>query len=207
MYVIIEGPDRVGKTTLISNIKKELDGKIDVTAIREPGQTAQGKQIREMIMSSPEMSPAGRAFLFLADRAETFKEFKSQMTSKTHLVISDRGYISGVAYATMDDFVTRTELEWMNELAMDGVEPDLIILIKAKKETLIERTKKAGAENYFDEKGVKFMTEVQSLMLFQLYSMRDKIPFIVIKAELTEEEMFGEAIAAINNLGNKNGNN
>jgi len=198
MYVMIEGPDRVGKTTLIKNIEKyELSIGVDVTTIREPGQTELGRNIREMIMSSPNMSPVSRMFLFLADRAETFKQFGHLMNKGKQLLVSDRGYISGIAYAMMDEVAIKYELEWMNELAMNNTFPDLVILIKATKDTIIERTKEAGAENFFDEKGVEFMLEVQGLVESNLSGL-ENTTYVVLEAELSREEILKRAIKTIN---------
>lgn len=195
MYILVEGTEFVGKSTLIRNFRKHYskDG-VSVTAIREPGQTDVGIAIRAMIMKNKNISPKARMFLFLADRAETSHRYKSIAVEKDNsILISDRGYISGIAHALkeMPEEAIRYEVELMNDIAMDYHLPDVVFLLMGKKETLLSRMKSRESENYMDEVGVEKMLEMQEMMHFIL-STSDSIPYYLIDATLSEEEMLLE---------------
>src|SRR5690554_734868 len=78
MFIVFDGPDGSGKSTLIKKISVEmqLDPFFEEYAVfttREPGSTSIGKKIRKILLDAEE-TPAGLTefLLFLADRAEHY---------------------------------------------------------------------------------------------------------------------------------------
>src|SRR3954470_19360906 len=71
MFVTFEGIDGSGKTTQAALLAEwaRAEGH-EVVAVREPGGTALGEQIRELLLDGPEMSAWAEAALFAAARAE-----------------------------------------------------------------------------------------------------------------------------------------
>ena len=94
MYLIVEGIDTSGKSTQIELLKKLYP---DAITTKEPGGTPIGIKIREMILHEGVNNHKSELFLFLADRAEHYKNIIEPNLDKT--IISDRGFISGIAYA------------------------------------------------------------------------------------------------------------
>jgi len=94
MYVIFEGIDGCGKTTQIELLKNSFS-KLIVT--KEPGGTEFGIKAREILLHSEIKSAKAELLLFLADRAEHYKEVVEPNLDA--LVVSDRGFLSGIAYA------------------------------------------------------------------------------------------------------------
>ena len=93
MLVYFEGIDGVGKSTQIS-----LFNDLECVKTCEPGGTKLGKSLRELIFNA---HPSSRAeiFLFLADRAEHYE--KIIKVNKHKLILSDRSFVSGLAYAML----------------------------------------------------------------------------------------------------------
>jgi len=94
MYTLLEGIDRSGKSTQIKLLKREFPKAIFT---KEPGGTPLGQKIRSILLHSNQ-KPASLAevFLFLADRNEHIN--KVIKPNLDRLIISDRGFISGIAY-------------------------------------------------------------------------------------------------------------
>ena len=71
MYVVIEGIDTAGKSTQLEILKNKFPNAIFT---KEPGGTALGIKLREMILNGEPSSKTAEMFLFLADRAEHTQE-------------------------------------------------------------------------------------------------------------------------------------
>lgn len=97
-YVVIEGPDGVGKTTTIRLLKDHLSKvfpDLPVHTITEPSNTDFGRIVRKMVMEDP-LNHETSWFLFMADRCRQMREVRTKYAD--HLVISDRSYLSSIAY-------------------------------------------------------------------------------------------------------------
>ena len=77
IFISIEGPDGSGKSTQIKNIKDYFEGKqFEVVFTREPGGTAIGERIRDIILDKncKEMDYMTEAMLYSAARAQHVSE-------------------------------------------------------------------------------------------------------------------------------------
>ncbi len=159
MYVIIEGVDTSGKTTQIEILKKSFP-----TAIftKEPGGSELGKEIREILLYGEIKSRNAELLLFLADRAEHYESVIKHNRDK--LIISDRGFVSGIAYGVANngeidiDFLTS-----LNLFALENQMPDLIVLLKTN-EKLIKSRMSDKTEDTIEKRGVDYLLRVQNSM-------------------------------------------
>ncbi|MDE1925282.1 MAG: dTMP kinase [Patescibacteria group bacterium] len=96
-FIVIEGGDGAGKDTQIELLKKDFPSFVYT---REPGGTALGKVLREMVLheSYGALPLLTEAFLFLADRAQHASELVAPALREGKTVISNRSWISMVAY-------------------------------------------------------------------------------------------------------------
>ncbi len=160
MYLIFEGIDTSGKSTQVSLLKKDFK---DAIVTKEPGGTELGVMIREMILHKGVQSHRCELFLFLADRAEHYE--KVIAPNKTKLIISDRGFISGMAYALANH--PEYELDFLlklNLFALDNTMPDLIILLKTD-ENLIKERLNNKSEDMIEQRGIEYLLKVQQNMI------------------------------------------
>jgi len=159
MYIIIEGIDTSGKSTQIELLKNKFKNAVFT---KEPGGTSLGVKIRQMLLEGHVQSIKAELFLFLADRAELFEEVVKP--NLNHMVISDRGFVSGIAYAMSNhaeiDFDTFVEL---NNIALEGKFPDIIFLLKLNKETIMQRLGKKEKDN-IEKRGIEYLLSVQKNM-------------------------------------------
>jgi dTMP kinase len=96
-FIVVEGGDGAGKDTQIELLKKDFPQFIYT---REPGGTPLGKVLRDMVLhkSYGDLPLLTEAFLFLADRAQHAAELVAPALAQGNTVISNRSWISMVAY-------------------------------------------------------------------------------------------------------------
>jgi dTMP kinase len=158
MYVAIEGIDTAGKSTQIKLLQNRFQ---DAIFIKEPGATDVGKKIRKLIFNSKEKpSIKTELLLFLADRTETMEKIIKPNYDK--LIISDRSFISGMAYGL--EYFDLLELELFNSFATDRIYPDIVFILKLKKEDLIERLQQKKKDS-IEERGISYLLSVQENMI------------------------------------------
>ena len=101
-YIIFEGCDYTGKTTLIKHFQRFIDDQtsIQFAITKEPGSPLSKacQRIRKLILESSDIgNPETYSYLFAADSFENMKMIKD-MLDKNIWVISDRCMISDYAY-------------------------------------------------------------------------------------------------------------
>lgn len=159
MYIAIEGIDTAGKSTQISNIAKHYP---DAVITKEPGATEIGKEIREMVLSARAQSKKAEFLLFLADRAEHIKEVIEPNISK--MIISDRSAVSGVAYALVQNEISKEDLVSLNNFATNGIYPEKVFLLKLTKEELEYRLSQKELDG-IELRGVEYLLGIQKAIV------------------------------------------
>ncbi|MCR6590672.1 thymidylate kinase [Campylobacter insulaenigrae] len=176
MYVAIEGIDCVGKSTQIEILKKSFK---DAIFTKEPGATKLGEKVRELLLQSEvKISKKAELLLFLADRANHIDLVLSQYKNK--LIISDRSFISGIAYAR-NEFNKETLFD-LNFFATSGNFPNKVVLLHANKELIEERLASKKLDT-IEKRGIKYFLEIQDELENTLNFLKDKIDFEILKLD------------------------
>lgn len=116
-FVVFEGPDGSGKSTQAKLLADKLTAQgLDVLLTKEPGGTAIGQKIREILLNPDNtgLDKKAELLLFAADRAQHIAEVITPALKAGKIVISDRFTESTKAY----------------QLARGNVAPDLFPLIR-----------------------------------------------------------------------------
>lgn len=187
MYVVIEGIDTAGKSTQLELLKNKFK---DAVFTKEPGGTALGVKLREMILNGEAKSSLAEMFMFLADRAEHTKEII--LKNKSSLIISDRSFISGIAYALDEEIEKLIEL---NRLATSNVFPNKIILLELSKEEL-EKRLSAKTNDSIEKRGSNYLLTIQDRLKKTILKLN--IDYIFIDASKKIEEIEKEIEEFIN---------
>ena len=138
MYVLFEGIDTCGKSTQIDLLAEKHP---ELVITKEPGGTAFGLKARDILLQDSLRSKRAELLLFLADRAEHYEEIIKPNRDK--IVISDRGFISGIGYALANGDFDFNELVRLNKFALEEHFPDKVVLFLTNMETLNVLHKKA----------------------------------------------------------------
>lgn len=178
MLVTFEGIDSVGKSTQISLLKEAYP---DAIITKEPGGTPFGKSIREMLLNGDEISFRAEILLFLADRAEHYD--KVIFPNLNSLILSDRGFVSGISYAMANDTTLDIEeLLKFNEFALNGDLGDKFIFFKIDEATLLSRLKSRQMDN-IESRGIEYLLMVQDYMEILFKNLK----FDVLHIDASEE--------------------
>ncbi|MGH7776952.1 MAG: dTMP kinase [Candidatus Dormibacterales bacterium] len=98
LFVTFEGPEGAGKTVQVEMLRQALAGRRPVV-VREPGGTALGECIRELLLHPPgAVVPEAELHLFLAARAEIVAEVVLPTLAEGRPVLADRYHDSTLAY-------------------------------------------------------------------------------------------------------------
>mgnify|MGYP006417546433 FL=1 len=177
MLIVFEGIDTCGKTTQIEMLKnsfcdesKMMNGLAPVFT-KEPGSnTTIGKELRDILLNNSELSDNARVFLFLADRAEHYSQIVNPALNRKRTVISDRSFISGMAYQKMD----WNSAMHMNLSAMSGTLPNVVFMLKIPKEEYIKRISAKKSDALEDSIGIDGMMSHQNRLEEALSFVKDK---------------------------------
>lgn len=156
MLVYLEGIDGVGKSTQISLLKEKLN----CICTYEPGATKFGKKLREILLNDTNFSKKAELLLFLADRAEHFEKILKPNLDK--LILCDRGFISGIAYALANEpNLSIIELINLNKFSLNNFIGDKFIFFKIDEISLINRLKSRNLDDKIESRGIKYLMQVQ----------------------------------------------
>ncbi len=174
MYILFEGIDTCGKSTQIERIAKKFE---NVIVTKEPGGTLFGIQAREILLQDSLTSKIAELLLFLADRAEHYTQIIKPNRDK--LILSDRGFLSGIGYALANGDFSFEHLVELNKFALEEQFPDLIVLFITNMETLKERLGEKELDG-IELRGLEYLISVQHQMKESLEKL--ELPHLLIDA-------------------------
>jgi len=126
-FVVLEGGEASGKSTQAARLAERLDAVIT----REPGGTAIGAGLRDLLLDARTTGLADRAeaLLMAADRAQHVAEVIRPALAAGRHVVSDRYVGSTLAYQGFGRGLPVDELRRLSAWAAHGLEPDVIVLL------------------------------------------------------------------------------
>lgn len=135
--IALEGVDGSGKSTLAYNLANACtDNQVPVLLTKEPGGSALGKILRDIVQkqSSP-LDAYAEFLLFAADRAQHFIDVIIPYLDKGYVVISDRMADSSIVYQGYGRGLPLEFITMVNKHTMHTIKPDLTFYIKIDMET------------------------------------------------------------------------
>ena len=182
MYVIFEGIDGAGKSTQIARLAAVFPQAI---VTKEPGGTKLGENLREILLKENGLDKRAEILLFLADRAEHSGKIIKPNSDK--MILSDRGFVSGMAYALAGGNFSFEELLSLNKFALQGNFPQKIVFFKADENTLRSRLNSRAQMDGIEARGFGYLLRVQDAMeeILQKLGVR----YVTIDAAWDEEKI------------------
>jgi dTMP kinase len=160
MFVTFEGIDGSGKTTQVQLLREALEAAgREVVATREPGGTALGEGIRELVLHGVDMTPWAEAALYAAARAELVAEVILPALDRGATVISDRYVDSSLAYQGTARGLGLDRVLELNLNAVSGLLPETTFLLTLDAETAAARAGAAKPDR-IEREGAAFMQRV-----------------------------------------------
>lgn len=142
LFITLEGPDGSGKSTVAKLLHEYIDGLGILNAFtREPGGTAIGEDIREILLDNDnyEMTSRTEALLYAAARAQHAEEKIQPLLDNDYIVLSDRYVLSSLAYQGYSRGLGIETIMEINEFAMGDTYPDLVLFFDVDPEIALSR--------------------------------------------------------------------
>jgi dTMP kinase len=129
-FVVIEGADATGKSTQVAVLAARLRRRgVDVVETFEPGSTAAGRAIRDLVLGDDQIAPPTEALLMAADRAEHVQQVVRPAIERGAVVVSDRYLPSSLVYQGVVRGLGVDAVGGVNRLATEGVGPDVVVVL------------------------------------------------------------------------------
>jgi len=147
--IVFEGAEGVGKTTQLKRLSAALSqADVPHLAVREPGQTAIGNEIRRLLLDpASDLVPRAEALLFMASRAQLVERVLRPALERNTIVLLDRFFLATYAYQGAGRGLPDDEIVAANRLATSGLVPDLTILLTLPADEGLRRAASRGGHD------------------------------------------------------------
>ena len=132
-YIAFEGVDGSGKSSVLWDVKATLRKQgYPIASFREPGTTALGEALREMVFSywkGPEpLEPLAELFLFSAARAQV-RPRMTEALAEGKLVLTDRSFLSTYAYQAFGRGLPWDQVKTIIDISIGALFPDCFVFL------------------------------------------------------------------------------
>jgi len=132
LFITLEGCEGSGKSTQMAHLADRLRrAGADVHALREPGGTAVGEQVREILLSPAHqgMDAVTEVLLYEAARAEHVAHVIRPALETGAIVVCDRYADSSTAYQGYGRGLDLAMVRSLNDWATGGLVPDCTLIL------------------------------------------------------------------------------
>lgn len=163
IFITMEGPDGAGKSTQIDLLKKYLEDKgYNILLTRDPGGNDISEAIRGIILNKDftEMGYMTELLLYASARAQLVKENIKPSLEAGTAVIADRFVDSSAVYQGIGRGLGIDTVYKVNEFALQGIMPDMTILMDLDAEVGLARKKNQAELDRMERESVDFHKKV-----------------------------------------------
>jgi dTMP kinase len=165
-YIAFEGLFRAGKSEQSRRLYQSLKTLLaerEILLTYEPGGDPIANEIRHIVQEVQfpvGMSPLCEALLYAASRAQTIEKVVLPVLEKGGVVISDRCFLSSVAFQGYGRQLSPVQIVELNMMAIRSIVPDLIIYLDIPASVALSRHK-STVRDKFEEESIEFLQRVQ----------------------------------------------
>lgn len=198
MFISFEGIDGCGKSTISKNVYNHFKKTRNCLWTREPGGTKLGDSIRKLLLDSDYVEEKSEILLFAASRSQHVKEVIEPALKNNIMVFVDRFIDSSLVYQGIVRINDLDKVHEINHFAINGIYPDLCVIIDLNIEEAQKRTK-IKVRDRIEKENIIFHNEVRKgfLKLPFLFSERK---YLIIDGEKSVEEISQICIKKINSI-------
>lgn len=166
--IVFEAPEGAGKTTQLRRLEAWLkETGTPVTAVREPGGTPLGDEIRVWLLDPKhaDLTPRAEAMLFMASRAELVERVIRPALARGEFVLADRFFLSTYAYQVHGRGLPFEAVRTANSLATGGLLPDLTLVFSLEALVRNARAAARGHADKIERAGAEFHERVAAAFM------------------------------------------
>ncbi|MGQ0632329.1 MAG: dTMP kinase [Sporichthyaceae bacterium] len=195
-FIVFEGGDGAGKSTQVTRLAEWLTVHgHEVVVTREPGGTATGQRLREVLLDATVvgLSPRAEALLYAADRADHVETVIRPALERGAVVVSDRFVDSSIAYQGAGRALAPADVERLNRFATRGLRPRLTVLLDVDPE--IAAARRAGPADRIEAESVAFHSRVRQGFLD--LAAREPRRYLVLDATRTPTDIHAAVLERV----------
>lgn len=187
-FITLEGIDGAGKSTHLSWLLQYLRARgLNVVSTREPGGTALGESLRQIVLHEA-MHLETEALLMFAARREHIARVIDPALAAGQWVVSDRFTDATFAYQGGGRGLDREKIAVLENWVHPGLQPDLTLLFDLPPKLAMGRLAASGnAPDRFEQEREQFFTSVREAYLDR--ALRDPDRIRVLDASGTPEQI------------------
>ena len=165
--LVFEGPEGCGKTTQLRMLSEWIVARGRdaaraspspmVVAVREPGGTPLGDEIRPLLLDpASDIAPRAESLLFMASRAQLVEREIQPALDTGAFVLVDRFFLSTYAYQVAGRGLPHEEIVAANRLATGVLRPDLTLLLSFPVDEGLARAAKRSGRDRMEQEDPAF---------------------------------------------------
>jgi dTMP kinase len=154
LFITFEGIDGSGKTTQLKLLHDHLVAQgIDVLAAREPGGTAAGESIREILLHSKTtgLEPLSELLLYYASRRQNLFQNIVPAINSGYWVLCDRFADASMAYQGYGRGIDLEFIRQLDRAVIGHHQPNVTILIDIDPSVGLSRARERNSQGIVDE--------------------------------------------------------
>ncbi|MFA7350159.1 MAG: dTMP kinase [Methylotenera sp.] len=187
-FITLEGMDGAGKSTHIPTIIRSFKARgLEVVSTREPGGTALGERLRELLLHET-MHPETETLLMFAARREHIANVIAPALARGAYVLSDRFTDATYAYQCGAKGVLASKIELLEQWVHGDLQPDLTLLFDVPVDVSLQRLSTARAPDKFERESADFFTRIRNAYLQR--ARENPTRFRVIDANRPLDEVY-----------------
>src|SRR5438477_8660932 len=181
-FITFEGSEGCGKSTQVQLLATHLKilG-VPFLVTREPGGTAIGESIRELLQFAPQsvgMTPETELLLFEASRSKLVREVIKPALERGECVIADRFFDTTTVYQGAARKLDRKVVRQLNAFAVGDCVPDITFWLDVDLEAARSRMKGPRRPDRMEQESDEFYEQVRDGYLELAKWQRDRIVVI-----------------------------
>jgi dTMP kinase len=204
LLVVFEGAEGAGKSTQLRLLADWLGARgRDVVAVREPGGTIIGDEIRRILLDpNADIVPRSEALLFMASRAQLVEREIRPALESGATVLLDRFFLSTYAYQGVGRGIPEADLRAANAIATQGLVPDLTLLLTMPVAAGLARAIDRGERDRMERADLEFHERVARA--FETFATREWEeehpecgPIVLVDANGTQPAVFDRVLGTL----------
>ncbi len=199
MFISLDGIDGAGKSTQIDLLRTHLESKgATVKCFRDPGSTALGEAVREILLHREDIPLANTAemLLYMAARAQLVAEQLQPALASGATAICDRYLLANVVYQGVAGGLNVDDLWSVGRCATAGLSPNVTIVLDIDPDVAFQRIQRGP--DRLEKRGIEYFKLVRRGFLEQLHQVGGR--YFVVDAEQDILKIHRDIAALVDSL-------